>query len=155
MIDYICPSILLIVVGYFIYQYIIGRKATNKVEKIHSDYKDILDSKLIPLGFERQNEYADVREKEVSYKRNVLEITLHAEPPFSYNAIYAKSGKKITSEERNNQMPPEIRNKIKYMNEQDKYNLVDALDFKIELSEAEEVKTQFLKTLEKWLSENQ
>jgi hypothetical protein len=127
----------------------------GKSKGIYANYKNILDSKLIPLGFERQQEYADVREKEISYKRKVLKITLHSEPPFSYNAIYAISGKKITSEERDNQMPPEIRNKIKYLNEQDKYNLVDALDFKIELSESEEAKAQFLETLEKWLTENQ
>jgi FtsZ-interacting cell division protein ZipA len=127
----------------------------GKSKGIYANYKNILDSKLIPLGFERQNEYADMREKEISYKRNALKITLHSEPPFSYNAIHAISGKKITLEEHVNQMPPEIRNKTKYMNEQDKYKLVDALDFKIEVSESEEVEAQFLQILEKWLTENQ
>jgi hypothetical protein len=41
------------------------------------------------------------------------------------------------------------------MNEEDKNKLVDALDFKIELSDSEEVKVQFLQTLDKWLAENQ
>lgn len=148
MIDYICPSIALIVFGYLVYQYIVNRKKINEAEKINADYKNILDSKLIPLGFERSQRYEDVREKEISYKRNTLEITLNSA---LFNEIYATSGKKITLEER---MPPEIRKKTKFENEQDKYRLVDALDFKIELSESEEVKTQFLRTLEKWLTEN-
>jgi hypothetical protein len=127
----------------------------GKSTGIYAKYKNILDSRLIPIGFERQQEYADAREKEISYERNLLKITLHSEPPFSYNAISAISGKKITLEEHVNQMPPEIRNKAKYMNEQDKYKLVDALDFKIEISESEEVEAQFLQMLEKWLTENQ
>jgi hypothetical protein len=127
----------------------------GKSKDNYANYKNILDSKLIPLGFERQQEYEDVREKEISYKHNALKITLYSAPPLSFNEIYATSGKKITLEEKNNQMPPEIRNKTKYMNEQDKYKLVDALDFKIELSESEEAKAHFLQTLEKWLTENQ
>jgi len=134
---------------------LLSKLQKGKSEEIYADYKNILDSKLIPLGFERQQEYVHAREKGISYKRNVLQIFLHNEPPFSYNAISAISGKKITSEERNNQLPPEIRNKIKYLNEQDKYKLVDALDFEIVLSESEEVKAQFLRTLDKWLTENQ
>lgn len=127
----------------------------GKSEKIYANYKNILESKLLPLGFERQQEYVHPRENGISYKRNVLQIFLHNEPPFSYTVISAISGKKITSEERNNQFPPEIRNKIKYLNEQDKYKLVDATDFEIVLSESEEVKAQFLQTVEKWLTENQ
>ena len=127
----------------------------GKSEEIYSDYKKILDSKLIPLGFERQPEQEDMREKEISYTRNSLIVTLFSAPGLSSTQIQARSGKKITLEERNNQMPPEMRNKIRYMNEQDKYKLVDALDFKIDLSESEEVKAQFLVTLEKWLTENQ
>lgn len=96
-----------------------------------------------------------VREKEIAYKRNLLEITLHTEPPVAYTAIYATSGKKITYEERVNQMPPEVRKKTKFINEQDKYTLVPALDFKIELSASEEVKVEFLQTLDNWLIENQ
>ena len=96
-----------------------------------------------------------MREKTVPYKRNTLEITLYSAPPFFFNEIYAKSGKKITLEEKNSQMSPGTKNKIKYMNEEDKYKLVDALDFKIELSESEEVKAQFVQTLDKWLAENQ
>jgi len=155
IIDYICPSILFVVVGYFAYRYVVERKEVNKTVKIYTDYKNILESNLIPLGFERQKEYTDVREKEVSYNRNNLKITLRTEPPFSYNAIYAISGKKITAEQKVNQMPPEIRNKIKFLKEEDKQSLVDALDFEIELSESEVVKEQFLQTLDKWLSENQ
>jgi hypothetical protein len=52
-------------------------------------------------------------------------------------------------------MPSEIRNKTEYLSEQDKYKLVDTSDFKIELSEAEDVKAQFRQVLEKWLTENQ
>jgi hypothetical protein len=127
----------------------------GKSKGIFVKYKNILDSKLIPLGFERQQEYEDVREKEISYRHDALKITLYSAPPLSFNEIYATSGKKITLEEKNNLMPPEIRDKTKYMNEQDKHKLVDALDFKIEISESEEVETQFLQTLEKWLTENQ
>ncbi len=127
----------------------------GKSKGIYANYINILDGKLIPLGFERQQEHDDVREKEVSYKKNSLIVTLYSAPGLNSNQIQARSGKKITSEERDNQMLPEMKNKIKYMNEQDKYKLVDALDFKIELSESEEVKVQFLETLEKWLTENQ
>jgi hypothetical protein len=124
-------------------------------ERIYDDYKNILDSKLIPLGFERQQEFVHVREKEIAYKRNLLEVTLHAEPPVAHTAIYATSGKKITFEEQVNQMPPEIRKKIKFSSEQDKYTLVPALDFKIELSASAEVKEEFLQILDQWLIENQ
>jgi hypothetical protein len=124
-------------------------------EQIYDDYKNILDSKLIPLGFERQQEFVHVREKEIAYKRNLLEITLHTEPPVAYTAIYATSGKKITYEEQVNQMPPEVRKKKKFINEQDKYTLVPALDFKIELSASQEAKVEFLQTLDNWLIENQ
>lgn len=122
---------------------------------IYANYKNILDGKLIPLGFERQQEHEDMREKDVSYKKNSLIVTLYSAPGLDSNQIQARSGKKITAEERDNQMLPEMRNKIKYVNEQDKYRLVDALDFKIELSESEDAKAQFLETLDKWLTENQ
>lgn len=151
MIDYICPSIFLIAVGYFVYQYIQG----SKIKKVYTDYKNILDSKLLPLGFARQQEHEDMREKEVAYKKNSLVVTLYSAPGLSTNEIQARSGKKITAEERDNQMLPGMSNKVKYMNEQDKSRLVDALDFKIELSESEVVKEQLLRTLDKWLSENQ
>ena len=68
-------------------------KGTSK--EIYANYKNILDSKLIPLGFERQQEYEDVREKEISYKHNALKITLYSAPPLSFNEKYATSGKKL------------------------------------------------------------
>ena len=127
----------------------------GKSTGIYDHYKNILDGKLIPLGFERQPEIVEAREQEIAYKRNALKITLHSEPPFSSNAIYAISGKKITLEQHVNQLPPEIRNKAKFLHEADKYRLVDAVDFKIEISESEDVEARFLQTLEKWLAENQ
>ena len=72
--------------------------------------------------------------------------------PIKYTQQVAK---KITAKEQNNQLPAEIRNKITFPNEQDKYKLVDARDFEIELLESEEAKAQFLRTLDKWLAENQ
>lgn len=127
----------------------------GKSNEIYANYKNMLDSKLIPLGFERQQEYEDAREKEISYTHKALKITLYTAPPLSFNEVYATSGKKITLEEQDNKLPPEIRNKIKYMNEQDKYKLVDDLDFKIKLTESEDTKALFLQTLERWLAENQ
>jgi len=85
-----------------------GYKCHFAAEKLNFTHQSMIDTLL---GFERQQEYVDAREKGISYKRNLLKITLHNEPPFSYNAIYAISGKKITLEERNNQLPPEIRKK--------------------------------------------
>jgi hypothetical protein len=155
MVDYIWPFLLLIVVGYLVFQFLILGKKTNKTREIGAMYELILDRKLIPLGFERQPEDEDMREKEVSYKRNALIVTLYSAPGLFANEIQARSGKKITLEERNNQMPPAVRNKVRYLNEQDKYQLVEALDFRIELSESEEVQAQLLETLEKWLAENQ
>lgn len=155
MVDYICPFLLFIVVGYFIYQFIVLGKKTNKTRGVAVQYEKLLDSKLIPLGFERQQGEQDMREKELSYKRDTLIVTLYSVPGLFTNEIQARSGKKITLEERNNQMSPEIRNKVRYINEQDKYQLVDALDFQIKLSESEEAKAQFLDTLEKWLTEHQ
>ncbi|HET9907494.1 MAG TPA: hypothetical protein VFQ23_12655 [Anaerolineales bacterium] len=155
IIEYTCTSIFLLVGGYLLYRYVIDRPKNNQAEKVYADYKGILDSKLIPLGFERKNEYADAREKGITYGRNNLKITLRTEHPFAYTVVHASSGKKITLEERNNGLPPEIRNKMKYINEQDKNQLVDTADFGIELSGSEEVKAQFLQTIEKWLTENQ
>lgn len=150
--DYIFPFLLLIVIGYLIYQFVILDKKTREVA---AQYEKLLDNKLIPLGFERQQGEQNMREKEISYKRNSLIVTLYAASGLFSNEIQARSGKKITLEERNNQMPPEIRNKVIYFNEQDKYQLVDAWDFQIKLSESEEAKTQFLDALEKWLTETQ
>ena len=155
MAKYIAISILLIVVGYIVYLNIIANKRSKKSQEIYAYYKNILDSKLLPLGFKYQQEYEDVREKEISYKRNDLKIALCSAPPLYFNEIYATSGKKITLEERNNQLPAQIRDKLKFLNEQDKYGLVDATDFKIELLESEEAKEKFLQTLDKWLAENQ
>ena len=76
----------------------------GKSEEIYTDYKNILDSKLIPLGFERQQENEDMREKEISYTRNSLIITVFSAPGLSSTQIWARSGRKITLEERNNQM---------------------------------------------------
>ena len=151
--EYVCPSILLIVAGYLIYQFITARMKSKQNKKIIADYKSILDNKLAPLGFERHQDYEDAREKVTSYKRNNLEITLYFGPPAFLPEVYATSGKKTTLEERIKQMSP--RNKIKFGNEQNKHQLVDALDFNIEVSEDEEAKTRLLESLDIWLSENQ
>jgi len=151
--EYICPSILLIIVGILTYQFIVVTLRSKRNKKIFDDYKNILDGKLIPLNFECHQEYEDTRERTVSYKRNKLEVTLYFGPPSFVNEIYAISGKKTTLEERINQM--QLKNKIKFGNEQNIYRLVDALDFRIELSETEDVKARSLQTLDKWLLENQ
>ena len=104
----------------------------------------------MPLHFEHNQEYEDARERTISYKRNNLEVTLYFGPPSFINEIYAISGKKTTLGERINQMS--LKNK--FGNEQNKNRLVDALDFRIELSETEVVKAQLLQALDKWLTEN-
>jgi len=153
MTEYICPSISLIFVGVVIYGYIAGTLRSKKNKIIFNKYKHILDDKLMPLNFEHNQEYEDARERTVSYRRNNLEVTLYFGPPSFVNQIYAKSGNMTTLEERINQMSP--KNKVKFGNEQNRHRLVDALDFRVELSEVDEVKTQFLEMLEKWLTENQ
>ena len=150
--EYICPSILLIFVGVMTYQFIVVTLRSKKNKKIYEDYKNILDDKLIPLNFKYDQEYEDTRERTVSYRRNQLEVTLYFGPPSFVNEIYATSGKITTLEERINQMSP--KNKNKFGNEQNKYRLVDALDFRVELSEAEDVKARLLQVLDKWLTEN-
>lgn len=152
MTEYICPSISLIFVGVVIYGYIAGTLRSKKNKKIFDKYKHILDDKLILLHFEYFQEYEDARERVVSYKRNNLEVTLYFGPPSFVNEVYAISGKKTTLEERINQMSP--KNKAKFGNEQNKYRLVDALDFRVELSEADDVKAQLQQALDKWLTEN-
>ena len=152
MTEYICPSISLIFVGVVIYGYIAGTLRSKKNKIIFNKYKHILDDKLMPLHFEHNQEYEDARERTVSYKRNNLEVTLYFGPPSFINEIYAISGKKTTLGERINQMS--LKNKNKFGNEQNKNRLVDALDFRIELSETEVVKAQLLQALDKWLTEN-
>ena len=152
MTEYICPSISLIFVGVVIYGYIAGTLRSKKNKKIFNKYKHILDDKLIPLHFEHNQKYEDARERTVSYKRNNLEVTLYFGPPSFINEIYAKSGDMMTLEERINQISP--KNKINFGNEQNKYRLVDALDFRVELSEADDVKAQLQQALDKWLTEN-
>jgi len=154
IIEYICPSISLIFVGVVIYGYIAGTLRSKKNKKIFNKYKHILDDKLIPLQFEYyQEEYEDARERAVSYRRNNLEVTLYFGPPMFVNVIYAKSGNMTILEERINQMSP--KNKAKFGNEQNRYRLIDALDFRVDLSESDEAKAHSLETLEKWLAENQ
>lgn len=143
---------MLIFVGVITYQYIVVTLRTKKNKKIFNDYKKILGDKLIPLNFEHYQEYEDAREKTVSYKKKHLEVTLYFGPPSFVNEIYATSGKRTTLEERINQMS--LKNKNKFGNEQNKYRLVDALDFRVELSEADEVKAQLQQALNKWLTEN-
>ena len=150
MTEYICPSISLIFVGVVIYGYIAGTLRSKKNKIIFNKYKHILDNKLMPLHFEHNQEYEDARERTISYKRNNLEVTLYFGPPSFINEIYAISGKKTTLGERINQMS--LKNK--FGNEQNKNRLVDALDFRIELSETEVVKAQLLQALDKWLTEN-
>jgi len=151
--EYICPSISLVFVGVVIYGYIAGTLRSKKNKKIFNKYKHILDDKLIPLHFKYYQEYEDARERTVSYRQNNLEVTLYFGPPSFVNVIYAKSGNMTTLEGRINQMSP--KNKAKFGNEQNRYRLVDALDFRVELSEVDEAKAHFLETLEKWLTENQ
>ena len=153
MTEYICPSISLIFVGVVIYGYISGTLRSKKNNKIYTLYKNILDDRLIPLNFEKYQEYEDSRERTVSYRRNNLEVTLYFGPPSFVNEIYAKSGNLTTLEERIDQMS--LKKKIKFGNEQNKYRLVDTLDFRVELSEAEDVKAKLLQALDKWLEENQ
>jgi len=154
MIDYVCPTIFLIVIGYLVYQHAVNRKKSDKAEKINADYKNILDSKLIPIGFERQQISNDAREKINSYSRDILAIILHFEPPFFSNQVYSRSGKKITLQEHINKMPAEIKNKTIFLQENDKNKLVDSADFVMELSDSEESKTNVIQTLDKWLAEN-
>lgn len=151
--EYICPSILLIIVGILTYQFIVVTLRSKRNKKIFDDYKNILDGKLIPLNFECHQEYEDTRERTVSYRRNELEVTLYFGPPSFVNEVYATSGNMTTLEERIDQMS--LKNKNKFGNEQNKYRLVDALDFRVELLEDDEVKAQLLQALDKWLKENQ
>lgn len=152
MTEYVCPTILLIIAGYIGYQFIAARIISKKNKKIHLDYKSFLDNKLTPLGFEHHQDYEDAREKVTSYKRDNLEVTLYFGPPSQTHLVYATSGKKTTLEERIKQMSP--KKEIKFGNEQNKHQLVDALDFRIEVSKNEEVKAQILETLDNWLLEN-
>lgn len=149
--EYICPSILLIIVGILTYQFIVVTLRSKRNKKNFDDYKNILDGKLIPLNFECHQEYEDTRERTVSYRRNELEVTLYFGPPSFVNEVYATSGNMTTLEERIDQMS--LKNK--FGNEQNKYRLVDALDFRVELLEDDEVKAQLLQALDKWLKENQ
>jgi len=151
--EYICPSILLIIVGILTYQFIVVTLRSKRNKKNFDDYKNILDGKLIPLNFECHQEYEDTRERTVSYRRNELEVTLYFGPPSFVNEVYATSGNMTTLEERIDQMS--LKNKNKFGNEQNKYRLVDALDFRVELLEDDEVKAQLLQALDKWLKENQ
>lgn len=50
MAKYIAISILLIVVGYIVYLNIIANKRSKKSQEIYAYYKNIVDSKLLPLG---------------------------------------------------------------------------------------------------------
>ena len=150
--EYVCPSILLLIAGFVIYQFVTARVKSKKNKRIIADYKGILDNKLTPIGFERHQDYEDSREKVTSFKRNNLEVTLYFGPPSFIAEIYATSGKKTTLEERIKQMSP--NNKVKFGNEQNKHQLVDALDFRVVASENEDVKAQSLETLDKWLVEN-
>jgi len=152
MIDYICLSVSLFVIGYLVYQYAVNRKNSNKADKINAHYKDILDDKLTPLGFECRQTLNHPREIIFCYKQGTLELSLSYEPPFHSSRVYATSGRKITLQQHVDQLPSKIRNKST-VPEQEKSKLVDSFDFELELNDTTELK--FIQTLDKWLVKNQ
>ena len=85
---------MLIIVGYLIFQIIVARMRSNQNKIIITDYKLILENKLMPLTFERHQDYEDALEKVISYKRDNLHVTLYFGTPPLVPEIYATSGKK-------------------------------------------------------------
>lgn len=154
MIEYILKFILLVVVGYWIYWFLIGHKKPNGADKVRADYKNILDSKLIPLGFEYRQMANGGKENVVSYTRDYLEVILHYEPVFNYNRVEAKSGKTVTLQEHINRLPPDMKNMIMDSQGFDGTQLVTGTDFSLELSDSENAKRNFIENLDTWLVEN-
>lgn len=87
----IVSAVLLIVYGLWFFKNLI---ASGKAKRIHRGYQTVLDQKLLPLGFERQQTIVGGQEKITSYKqRGSLEINLCYEISYDANRILMMGGK--------------------------------------------------------------
>jgi hypothetical protein len=145
----IFSSTLLVVYALWLFR--TGKKA-NVAKQLYVEYQVFLNDKLTPLGFEKKEIIASGREKIISYKRDLLEVTLVFEIPFDSVYIFWKSGKKTTLKSVIDKMPPEIKDKMTNLPDQTKVVYKD--DFSMELSNSAETKINFIRQLDNWLAEH-
>jgi hypothetical protein len=137
----IFSSTLLVVYALWLFR--TGKKA-NVAKQLYVEYQVFLNDKLTPLGFEKKEIIASGREKIISYKRDLLEVTLVFEIPFDSVYIFWKSGKKTT-----------LKSVIdKMTNLPDQTKVVYKDDFSMELSNSAETKINFIRQLDNWLAEH-
>lgn len=86
-----CSLTVLIVYGIWFFR---NSFKSGMARKIYIAFQTTLDQKLLPLGFEKKEILVGGREKVVSYKKNMLEITLNYEISFDFNRILFTNGKK-------------------------------------------------------------
>jgi len=139
--------ILLVLGVVWLFRFLRNNSGTNQ---LHNEYKRILDNILLPIGFKGLKTIDNGRERITSYQKDSQEVVIQSEPSFRSNVVYLRSGKIVTLESQKNNLPPEIKNKIRNLDEIDKSSLVEGNDLELDL-DSDYVRDNFSKIIDKWL----